>query len=73
MQEVDIYRDGKKIIPAVPARGKLHNFALNGLDLVIALKIGKDTLPFNFDSGASNSTFSATYYQRYKASVEKKA
>ena len=71
MKEVDIYRDGKMTIPAVPAHSDLHNFALNGLDPVIELKIGKDTLPFNFDSGASSSTFSAAYYDKFKPSVQK--
>jgi predicted aspartyl protease len=71
MKEVDVYKDGKMTIPKEPAQTDLHNFALNGLDPVIALKVGKDTLAFNFDSGASSSDFSAAYFEKNKAFVKK--
>jgi hypothetical protein len=71
MKEVDIYKDGRMVIPQTPAQTNLHNFALDGLNPVIALKAGNDTLAFNFDSGASSSVFYAAYFNRYKAAVLK--
>src|SRR3569833_3940721 len=55
LREVHIFKDGRMTIPATPSQSSLHNFALDGLDPVIALKVGKDTLPFHFDSGAGTS------------------
>jgi Aspartyl protease len=71
MKEVDIYKDGRMVIPQIPAQTDLHNFALDGLNPVIALKAGNDTLAFNFDSGASSSVFYVAYFNRYKAAVLK--
>jgi len=71
MKEVDIYKDGRMVIPQTPVKTDLHNFALDGLNPVIALKAGNDTLAFNFDSGASSSVFYAAYFNRYKAAVLK--
>jgi len=71
MKEVDIYKDGRMVIPQTPVQNNLHNFALDGLNPVIALKAGNDTLAFNFDSGASSSVFYAAYFNRYKATVLK--
>lgn len=73
MQEVHIFKNGKMAIPLTPAKSNLHNFALNGLDPVIDLKVGNDTLDFNFDSGANTSMFYVSYFNRYKATVLKTA
>ena len=71
MKEVDIYKDGHMVVPQIPAQSDLHNFALNGLDPIISLKKGNDTLTFNFDSGASGSDFYVAYFNKYKADVLK--
>jgi len=71
MKEVDIYKDGRMVIPKTPAQTGLHNFALSGLNPVIALKTGNDTLTYNFDSGATSSVFYAAYFNRCKAAVQK--
>jgi len=71
LQEVDIFKDGRMVIPLTPAKSELHNFALDGLDPVIALKSGNDTLSFHFDSGASSSDLYAAYFERYKAYIIK--
>jgi len=71
--EVHIFKNGKMTIPLVPAQSDLHNFALDGLDPVIALKAGNDTLDFHFDSGASSSMFYVSYLNKYKADVIKTA
>jgi hypothetical protein len=71
LQEVHIFSNGKMTIPLTPTKSDIHNFALNGLDPVIALRAGNDTLAFNFDSGASSSVFYAAYFEKYKAAVIK--
>jgi len=73
MQEVHIFKDGKMTIPLTPAKSDLHNFALDGLDPVLALKSGNDTLSFHFDSGASSSMLYLAYFNKYKATVLKTA
>jgi predicted aspartyl protease len=71
LREVHIFKDGRMTIPAAPTQSGLHNFALDGLDPVIALKVGNDTLPFHFDSGASTSMLYQAYFDKYKAEVLK--
>jgi hypothetical protein len=71
LKEVHIFKDGRMTIPARPQNKDLHNFALDGLDPVIALKKGDDTLLFHFDSGASSSQLYKAYYDKYKNEVEK--
>ncbi|HEY4198081.1 MAG TPA: pepsin/retropepsin-like aspartic protease family protein, partial [Mucilaginibacter sp.] len=71
LHEVHIFKDGRMTIPVEPAQSGLHNFALDGLDPVIALKVGNDTLPFHFDSGASTSMFYQAYFKKYKEAVIK--
>ncbi len=69
--EVHIYGKGTMMIPLNPAHKGLHNFALSGLDPVLALSVGKDILPFLFDSGATTSTLYAPYFKRYKDEIVK--
>jgi hypothetical protein len=71
--EVHIFKNGKMTIPLTPAQSGLHNFALDGLDPVIALKKDNDTLEFQFDTGASSSLFYVSYFNRYKTDVIKSA
>ncbi|MES2109154.1 MAG: retropepsin-like aspartic protease [Bacteroidota bacterium] len=71
LQEVHIFKDGKMTIPLTPVKDDLHNFALNGLDPVIALQSGADTLSFHFDSGAGNSMLYEAYFNKYKQDVLK--
>ncbi|HEY4195971.1 MAG TPA: retropepsin-like aspartic protease [Mucilaginibacter sp.] len=71
MQEVHIFKNGTMTIPQTPTKTDLHNFALDGLDPVIALKTGNDTLDFHFDSGASTSMFYVAYLNKYRATVTK--
>jgi len=73
MQEVHLYKDGRMMFPQMPAKSDLHNFALDGLDPVIELKSGNDTLAFHFDSGAVTSMFYQSYFNKYKAMVLKTA
>jgi hypothetical protein len=66
LQEVDLFKDGRMVIPLTPSVSNLHNFALDGLDPVISLKSGKDTLSFHFDSGAITSDLYSAYFEKYK-------
>jgi len=67
--EIHIYKNGKMTIPLTPAKSDLHNFALDGLDPIVALKKGNDTLDFQFDTGASSSLFYVSYLNKYKTEV----
>jgi len=67
--EVHIYKNGKMSIPLTPAKSNLHNFALDGLDPIVALKKDNDTLDFQFDTGASSSLFYVSYLNKYKTEV----
>jgi hypothetical protein len=69
LQEVQIYKDGRMIIPLKPSASPLHNLALDGLDPVLALKENGTTLPFYFDSGAGNSVLYSTYFRKYKSKI----
>ena len=71
MQEVHIFKDGKMTIPLTPVKNDLHNFALNGLDPVIELQSGADTLSFHFDSGASSSMLYESYFNKHKSEILK--
>ncbi|EHQ30662.1 retropepsin-like aspartic protease [Mucilaginibacter paludis] len=71
--EVHIYNNGKMTIPLIPTKGNLHNFALDGLDPIVALKKGNDTLAFHFDTGASSSLFYVSYFNKYKTDIIKSA
>ncbi len=69
--EVDLFKDGRMVIPLNPSESGLHNFALDGLDPVICLKSGSDTLSFHFDSGAITSDLYAAYFEKYKKLILK--
>src|SRR5882757_95040 len=71
--EVHIYKNGKMTIPLMPAKSNLHNFALDGLDPIVALKKDNDTLDFHFDTGASSSLFYVSYLNKYKTDIIKSA
>ncbi|HTI91800.1 MAG TPA: retropepsin-like aspartic protease [Puia sp.] len=69
LQELQIYNDGRLVIPSVPTPGDLHNMALDGLDPVVLLRSDGDTLLYHFDSGASSTVLYATYFNRYHAAI----
>lgn len=69
LKEVQIYQDGKMIIPEKPTPGNLHNLAMDGLDPIISVRADDDTLGFHFDSGAGSSDFYSTFYNKYKDKV----
>lgn len=73
LQEIQWYSNGDLTIPLTPAQSDLHNFALDGLDPVLALISDNDTLGFHFDSGASSSVMYAAYFSKYKSTILQQA
>ena len=71
LKEIHILREGQMIIPLQESASDLHNFALDGLDPVISLLTGKDTLLFNFDLGATTSDLYYGYFEKYKQQILK--
>ncbi len=71
LKEIHILREGQMIIPLQESASDLHNFALDGLDPVISLLTGKDTLLFNLDLGATTSDLYYGYFEKYKQQVLK--
>jgi len=71
LKEIHIFKDGHMIVPLVETESNLHDFALNGLDPVISLQKGNDTLSFNFDMGATTTTLYYAYFEKYKSEIIK--
>ncbi|MEO6963396.1 MAG: aspartyl protease family protein [Puia sp.] len=71
LQEIHLYRNGKMFIPLIPTKSELHNFALDGLDPVISLLSGGDTLCFHLDLGADKTILYSGYFERYTAQTLK--
>ncbi len=69
--EIHILKDEQMIIPEYETESKLHNLSLHHLDPVLLLTAGNDTLPFNFDLGASTSDLYYAFYQKYKSRITK--
>ena len=67
LQEVRVYNDGRMVIPPIPTPGDLHNMAFDGLDPIILLPSGEDTLLYHFDSGASSTILYATWFDTHRA------
>jgi hypothetical protein len=73
LHEVQVYSNGKMVVPLIPSKSNLRNLAFDGLDAVISLRSGNDTLSFHFDSGAGSSVLYAAYFDKYKSTVLKQA
>jgi hypothetical protein len=73
LQEIQWDSTGYMTIPLTPAKSDLHNFALDGLDPVLALINDNDTLGFHFDTGASTSILYSAWFEKHKAEILKTA
>lgn len=73
LQEVQVYNDGRMVIPALPTPGDLHNMAFDGLDPVLLLPSREDTLLYHFDSGAGSTILYATWFNAHRAAVLRSA
>ena len=73
LQEVQVYNDGRMVIPPLLTPGDLHNMAFDGLDPVLLLSTAKDTLLYHFDSGAWGTILYATWFDAHRAVVLRSA
>jgi hypothetical protein len=69
LREVHILQSGSLIIPARSTPSPLRNLAMSGLDPILFCTINKDTLIFEFDTGASSSIFYDNFYRRFEKEV----
>jgi hypothetical protein len=69
MGQVDLYKEGRMVIPLHPVPGRLRNFFMDGLDPIIVLRKGPDTLNFHFDLGATSSVLYAAFFDRYQPEI----
>ena len=69
LQEIHVFRNGTMTIPAHTTASTLNNLAMDGLNPVVFVRIGTDTLNFQFDTGAGTSDFYATYFRKYKTDI----
>lgn len=73
LKEVHLFKDGRLMVPAKPSTNSFRNLALDGLDPVIPVRKGTDTLCFLLDLGAGTSVFYEAYYKKFKADIPKDA
>jgi hypothetical protein len=74
LEEVQIFRDGRIIIPLNPSSSSLNNLVIDGLDPVISIRTeNDDTLGFYFDSGATSTELFSTFYRKYRAKIQREA
>lgn len=73
LREIQWDSNGNLTIPRTPGTSTLHNLAVDGLDPVVTLITGNDTLGFHFDTGASSSVLYSAYFEKHKATILKTA
>jgi len=71
LEELHLHKNGRITVPGSVQETALDNMALEGLNPVVRLYSGSDTLLFTFDTGAQNSELSFKYYREHKDNVEK--
>jgi hypothetical protein len=72
MEEIRVRKNGTMFIPQEPENRHLENMFLQGLNPVVQLLSGSDTLLLTFDTGANRTELSKKYYETHKAEVEQK-
>ena len=68
--QINLYRDGRLVVPLHAERADGHNLALDGLMPIVEYAFKRDHLPFRFDSGASSSALYAPFYKRYQEFIK---
>lgn len=71
LEELHLHKNGRITVPGSPQRTALNNMALEGLNPVVRIHSGSDTLLFTFDTGAENSELSFKYYREHRDNIEK--
>jgi hypothetical protein len=72
MGEIHVRKDGTMLIPREPKDRGFRNMFLQGLNPVVQLLSGSDTLLLTFDTGAKSSELSKKYYESHEAEVAQK-
>lgn len=70
MDEFRISEDKQIFVPQNPVEYTFNNFALDGLMPIIACEYEGDTLSFNFDTGATNTSLYPKFYMDYQKEIE---
>ncbi len=70
LEEIHIVFSDSVFVPAHPGTYDLHNLAIDGLDPVLAVAMGADTLPWYFDTGSAFSSLYKPYYDRYHQKID---
>lgn len=68
-QEFIMHDDKYLIVPMKPEETSNRNLALEGLYPIIMVTFKNDTLPFHFDSGASNTDLTSLFFNKYKDDI----
>ncbi len=71
MDEIRINKENQIFVPQNPAEYAFNNFALDGLMPVVASKYKGDTLRFNFDTGATNTSLYPLFFKDYQQEIER--
>jgi hypothetical protein len=69
LREIHVFRNGSMTIPAHPGGSTLNNLAMDGLDPIVSVIIGSDTLCFQFDTGATSTDFYSNYFRKHKKDI----
>ncbi|PLX05449.1 MAG: hypothetical protein C0598_14685 [Marinilabiliales bacterium] len=68
--EIRITKENEIIVPQEPQKYTFNNFALDGLMPVLACLYNNDTLSFQFDTGATNTTLYPLFFKENKTEIE---
>jgi len=68
--EMHLHKNGNITVPDKPNKSKLNNMVLEGLNPVVELFSGNESLLLTLDTGAKNSELSFKYYRKHKDVIE---
>lgn len=71
-QEIHITKNDELFIPMEPSdfKNRSKNLAINGLKPMVAVIYENDTLNFQLDTGASNTSLHASFYKKYEQKIK---
>ena len=69
MEEVRFQNGNQLYIPQNPTPYSYNNFALNGLMPIVGAHYDRDTLNFNFDTGANSTTLYQPFFEKYQDKI----
>lgn len=72
MKEIHIIRDSLLYVPIKQTRNEFSNMALSGLMPIVQAITENDTLAFQFDTGADQTSLYSTFYQRHEEMIKQR-